>query len=89
MVKKSYAVMNLSYRDETRTDDYLLERVEGKSTFNIPINMEETQFMYASELTELICQDTLRELETDRYTQQEIDQMLQDLRFDILSLLKE
>jgi len=88
MAKKSYAIMNLSYRDETRTGDYLLERVEGKDTFNMPATMGESNFMYAGELTEMICQDALRELETDRYTSQEIDNKLQDLSFEILSLLK-
>ena len=48
MAKKSYAVMNMAYRDETRTDDYLLERVQGKPSFNFPVNMGETQYMYAS-----------------------------------------
>lgn len=89
MAKKAYSVMNLAYRDETRTDDYLLERVQGSSTFNMPPGMGDTHFMYAGELTQMICTDVLRELETDRYTQQEIDNKLQDLKLEILSLLKE
>lgn len=89
MAKTNYAVMNLSYRDNTRTDDYLLERVQGSPTFFMPANMdEELHCMFPSELTELICQDTLRELETDRYTSQEIDNMLQDLRFEIMHLVE-
>lgn len=87
-VKKSFAVMNLAYRDKTRTDDYLLERVQGRnSMFSIPLDMQEFQYMYASDLTELICQDALREQETDKYTKQELDNILQDLRFEILSML--
>ena len=83
MAKKSYAVMNMAYRDETRTDDYLLERVQGKPSFNFPVNMGETQYMYTSELTEMICQNTLSEIENDQYTQQEINNKLQDLCLDI------
>ena len=83
MANKSFAVMNMAYRDVTRESDYLLERVQGKPTFNIPVNMKETQYMYASVPTEMICQDTLRELENDQYTQQEIDLKIQDLQLDI------
>lgn len=87
MARKTYAVMNLSYRDNSRTDDYLLEKVSHESKFFMPANMdEEIQCMYPSELTELICQDTLREIETERYTCQEIDNMLEDLRLEIMAL---
>lgn len=63
MNKKSYAVMNLSFDDDTRNSDYLLEQVQGKTKYNLPVNMLETHKMYPSELTELICVNTLTELE--------------------------
>ena len=66
MPKKSYAIMNMSYKDNTREGDYLLEEVDGKPSFNMPVNMNETQFMYPSDLTEFICQDALRSLETEK-----------------------
>ena len=66
MAKKTYAILNLSYKDRTKQEDYLLEAVDGKSSFNIPINMGDTQYMYPSELSAFICQDALRSLETSK-----------------------
>lgn len=83
MVKKSYAVMNMSYRDPSREEDYLLTRAQGKPSFHIPVNMADTQKMYASENTELICQNTLNELELDRYTKQEVNIMVEDLVMEV------
>lgn len=83
MVKKSYAVMNMSYRDPSREEDYLLTRIQGKPSFHIPVNMVDTQKMYASEATAFICQDTLAELECDMYTKHELDTMVEDLVMEV------
>lgn len=68
MAKKSYGVMNMSYRDESRKEDYLLYKTATESKLNIPINMPSCGVMYPTELTNMICTDTLREYETDTYS---------------------
>ena len=61
MADKTYAVMNMSYRDETRTEDYLLTKTANEKRLNIPVNIPEYGIMYPDELTTVICTDTLRE----------------------------
>ena len=89
MATKSCGLENVSFREPTRTDDYLLTRVSGSSTFNIPITMEETSYMFPSELTELICTDTLAERENDTYSQTEIDNKIEDLEKDVEQYAKD
>ena len=48
--------------------------------------MVDTQKMYASEATELICQATLNEIELDRYTKQEVNIMVEDYGFVQMNL---
>ena len=52
-MKKSYTVMNLSFSDGTRENDFLLTEVENtKDTkFKLPTNMNETKFMYTTKYT--------------------------------------
>lgn len=88
-VQKSYGIENLSYRDESRKSDYLLTRTSGSSTFHMPVDMDECGFIYPSELTELICTDALPEREQDKYTQQEIDKKVEDLKYDVEEYIKD
>lgn len=62
MALKSYGVMNISYTDESRTEDYLLEETEGATSFNIPPKLPMCGYMFPSEFTELIASETLAEL---------------------------
>ena len=82
-VKPSYAIMNISYRDKTRDTDYLLTRVQGKTKFFLPASMPESQFMFPSEPTEFICKDFSKERELDQYSQEEIDNKIEDLTIEI------
>lgn len=83
MAKKIYSVGNLSYRDTDIVANYNFERVAGKSKFYFPIEFNETSTMCPGELTELICLDTLKELENDQYTKHEINNKIQDLLIDV------
>ena len=64
MAKKSYGIENLSYQDQERVNDYMLENSSGSSKFNMPTNISESSYMFPSQLTEFICVDTLIEQDT-------------------------
>lgn len=83
MANKSYGIENLAFRDPTRNEDYLLTRVQGAPSFNMPANMAECSYAFPSELTEMICTDTLRERDNDTYTQTEVDNKFEDLVLDV------
>lgn len=84
MADKSYGIQNLSYRDRTRTEDYNLVRVKGKSTYEFPVNGPECTYAFPSIFTEMTCTESTQLLDTDRYTQQEFDNLVEDLKYDTL-----
>lgn len=56
MAKKSYGIENLSFNDYTRNEDYILIRnASNVGIVNFPVDMPECNYMFPSELTELIC----------------------------------
>lgn len=88
MAVKSYGIENMSFRDKTRDKDYLLTRIPGAEEFHIPVNMEETSYMFPSELTEIICKDNLIERTLDRYTAGQIENLAEDLKIEVQNYIK-
>lgn len=81
-IPKSYGIENLSFRDDSRTADYNLVRVQGSTTFNFPINGPECTYAFPSVLTEMSCTESMEMYENDRYTKQEIDNLIQDIEIE-------
>ena len=89
MARTRYNVGNLSYRDDTRKEDYLLEREEGKSTFYFPKDVVDYGFVTAGNHTEFSCESNLKDRITDQYTKQELNNVLDDFKFDMIEYIKE
>ena len=63
-VNKNYALINVTCNDVDKADGYVLTEVENSATtYNTPVNMEETYRMYPTDLTGFICQDALADLD--------------------------
>lgn len=88
MAVKSYGIENMSFRDSSRAQDYLLVRIPGAEEYHIPVNMAETSYMFPSELTEIICKDNLIERELDRYTAEEIENLAEDMKIEVQNYIK-
>lgn len=83
---KSFAVENLSYRDDTREDDFLLKRVQtGNNKFYYPKNGPEFTYSVPSVMTQITCTESIEEINADMYTEVEISNMLEDIEMDSLT----
>ena len=82
-MSKELGIMNLSYNDESRTEDYLL-KFEGPSIprkFNLPKSIQNFQRMYPKKPFEFICDDD--SMDTKYYSAKQIDAMLEDFTCDL------
>ena len=82
-MSKALGIMNLSYNDESRTEDYLL-KIEGSSIprkFNLPKSIQNFQRMYPKKPFEFICDD--ESMDAKYYSAEQIDAMLEDFTYDV------
>lgn len=79
---------NLTYRDESRTKDYLITRT-GRGYFNLPMNLNGYTFMYPGTRKDIICQSTLDEAKGYTYTRDMVNEKFEKFKDEMELMIED